>query len=169
MPIAIWIIFGLLVAVNLGLGAVLFLSIRDYRKTMQSWNRLIETAQGHELLEMLERQLESLETMTGTVENHENRLADCEAAIETAKRHFGVVKYDAFDDVAGKQSFSLALFDDRGNGVVVTTLMGRMDSRTYCKSLRGGKCASQLTPEEKKAIKLAAESLVNDGESEQQL
>lgn len=169
MPIAIWIIFGLLVAVNLGLGALLFVSLRDYRKTMESWNRLIETAQGNELLEMLERQLDSLELMKGTVENHETRLADCEIAIESAKRHVGMVKYDAFDDVAGKQSFSLALFDDRGNGVVLTTLMGRVDSRTYCKSLRAGKCASQLTPEEKKAIKLAAESLVNDGESEQHL
>ncbi|MFN7171825.1 MAG: DUF4446 family protein [Fimbriimonadaceae bacterium] len=169
MPIAIWIIFGLLVAFNLGLGAVLFVSLRDYRKTMESWNRLIEATQGDELLGMLERQLNSLEYIKDTAENHETRLADCEAAIETAKRHVGMVKYDAFDDVAGKQSFSLALFDDRGDGVVVTTLMGRVDSRTYCKSLRGGKCASQLTPEEKKAIKLAAESLVNDGENEQHL
>jgi hypothetical protein len=169
MPIAIWITFGSLVVVNLVLGAVLFISLRDYRKTMESWNRMIKTAQGDELLGMLERQLDSLELLQGTVENHENRLADCEAALETAKRHVGMVKYDAFDDVAGKQSFSLALFDDRGNGVVVTTLTGRVDSRTYCKSLKGGKCSSQLTPEERKAIKLAAESLLNDGETEQQL
>ena len=78
------------------------------------------------------------------------------AALKTesadALRHLAVVRYDAFGDVGGHLSWSLALLDDAGHGVVLTSIHGRSDARTYTKSITGWTSEQQLSPEEEEAI-----------------
>jgi hypothetical protein len=69
-----------------------------------------------------------------------------------ALRHLAVVRYDAFGDMGGHLSWSLALLDDGGDGVVVTSIHGRSDARTYAKTVVGWTCQQQLSPEEDDAI-----------------
>ena len=69
-----------------------------------------------------------------------------------ALRHLAVVRYDAFGDMGGHLSWSLALLDDAGDGVVLTSIHGRSDSRTYAKSVASWTCEQQLSPEEDEAI-----------------
>jgi len=69
-----------------------------------------------------------------------------------ALRHVAMVRYDAFGDMGGKLSWSLALLDDHANGVVVTSIHGRSDGRTYAKSISDGHCEQPLSPEESDAI-----------------
>jgi hypothetical protein len=66
-----------------------------------------------------------------------------------------VVRYDAFGDMGGHLSWSLALLDDAGNGVVLTSIHGRSDARTYAKNVSEWVCDQQLSPEEEEAIKFA--------------
>jgi hypothetical protein len=72
-----------------------------------------------------------------------------------ALRHLSVVRYDAFGDMGGHLSWSLALLDDGGNGVVLTSIHGRSDARTYAKNVASWSCDQALSPEEDEAIKLA--------------
>jgi hypothetical protein len=72
-----------------------------------------------------------------------------------ALRHLAVVRYDAFGDMGGHLSWSLALLDDAGNGVVLTSIHGRSEARTYAKNVAAWKCEQQLSPEEDDAIALA--------------
>ena len=72
-----------------------------------------------------------------------------------ALRHLAVVRYDAFGDMGGHLSWSLALIDDGGHGVVVTSIHGRSEARTYAKSVAGWTCEQQLSPEEEEAIEHA--------------
>lgn len=72
-----------------------------------------------------------------------------------ALRHLAVVRYDAFGHVGGHLSWSLALLDDAGSGVVLTSIHGRTEARTYAKSVVGWACESQLSPEEDEAIQQA--------------
>jgi hypothetical protein len=72
-----------------------------------------------------------------------------------ALRHLAVVRYDAFGDMGGHLSWSLALLDDGGNGVVLTSIHGRSDARTYAKNVTDWSCEQQLSPEEEEAIKFA--------------
>ena len=72
-----------------------------------------------------------------------------------ALRHLAVVRYDAFGDMGGHLSWSLALADDAGHGVVLTSIHGRSDARTYAKSISGWTCEQQLSPEEEEAIEHA--------------
>jgi len=75
--------------------------------------------------------------------------------VSDALRHLAVVRYDAFGDMGGHLSWSLALLDDAGNGVVLTSIHGRSDARTYAKNVSEWVCDQQLSPEEEEAIKFA--------------
>jgi len=69
-----------------------------------------------------------------------------------ALRHLAVVRYDAFGDMGGHLSWSLALLDQGGHGVVLTSIASRSEGRTYAKSIADGTCAQQLSPEEEEAV-----------------
>ena len=69
-----------------------------------------------------------------------------------ALRHLAVVRYDAFGDMGGHLSWSLALLDDSGDGVVLTSIHGRSDARTYAKNVTAWTSQQQLSPEEEEAI-----------------
>ena len=69
-----------------------------------------------------------------------------------ALRHVAVIRYDAFTDTGGQLSWSMALLDDSGSGVVLTSIQGRNESRTYAKNVASWSSESQLSPEEEDAI-----------------
>ncbi|MGI8578609.1 MAG: DUF4446 family protein [Nocardioidaceae bacterium] len=75
--------------------------------------------------------------------------------VATTLRHLAVVRYDAFGDMGGHLSWSMALLDDGGDGVVLTSIHGRSDSRTYAKNVSGWSANQQLSPEEEQAIGFA--------------
>src|SRR5436853_222649 len=75
--------------------------------------------------------------------------------ISEAVRHVGLVRYDAFEDVGGRLSFSCALLDDRGSGVVMTSINGRQDTRVYAKPIAEGRSSYNLSSEEEDAIRQA--------------
>lgn len=70
-------------------------------------------------------------------------------------QHVGMVRYDAFEDVGGRLSFSCALLDDRGDGVMLTSINGRQDTRVYAKPIRRGESSHNLSTEEDAAIQQA--------------
>jgi len=72
-----------------------------------------------------------------------------------ALRHLAVVRYDAYGDMGGHLSWSLALLDDRGNGAVLTSIHGRSEARTYAKNVTGWTSEQQLSPEEQEAVAAA--------------
>ena len=69
-----------------------------------------------------------------------------------ALRHLAVVRYDAFEEMGGRLSWSLALLDDGGDGVVLTSIRGRNEARTYAKSVVSWRSDQELSPEETEAI-----------------
>jgi Protein of unknown function (DUF4446) len=75
-----------------------------------------------------------------------------------ALRHVAVVRYDAFTDTGGQLSWSLALLDDSGSGVVLTSIQGRNESRTYAKNVASWSSEAQISPEEEDAISRARPS-----------
>ena len=72
-----------------------------------------------------------------------------------ALRHLAVVRYDAFGDMGGHLSWSMALLDDRGDGVVLTSIHGRSEARTYAKNVASWSSDQQLSPEELEAVRFA--------------
>lgn len=66
--------------------------------------------------------------------------------------HASVVRYDAFSDMGGEQSFSLAILDAHGTGAVISAINGRSDTRVYAKPVRNGVSDATLSAEEQQAI-----------------
>lgn len=109
------------------------------------------------------------DALRGILEGHAKGIQRLEAAarslhatdqrqqqlIEGAVRHVGLVRYDAFEDVGGRLSFSCALLDDHGNGVVVTSINGRQDTRVYAKPIMNRQSNYNLSTEEEEAIRQA--------------
>lgn len=79
-------------------------------------------------------------------------LASLRADIAQALRHVAVVRYDAFGDMGGRLSFSAAVVDDQGDGLVFSSIHARGESRTYAKGVVGGSSDATLTPEEQQAL-----------------
>ncbi len=79
-------------------------------------------------------------------------VAALKAESAQALRHVAVIRYDAFTDTGGQLSWSMALLDDTGSGVVLTSIQGRNESRTYAKNVAAWASEIQLSPEEEDAI-----------------
>jgi hypothetical protein len=96
------------------------------------------------------------------VDGLEDRIANSERNIDTlhdiqlgAIQRIGMIRYDAFNDMGGELSFALALLNEHGDGIVISTITGRQDNRTYAKQVRGGRPVIQPSAEETTAIKQA--------------
>ncbi len=68
-----------------------------------------------------------------------------------------IVRYDAFGDMGGRMSWSMALVDESGTGVVLTSIHGRSEARSYAKSVTEWSSEQPLSPEEEKALQGARE------------
>jgi hypothetical protein len=73
-----------------------------------------------------------------------------------AVQRFALVRYDAFDDMGGQLSFSAALLDDHGDGLLITSINGRTETRTYAKPIKQLTSPHNLSDEEREAISAAA-------------
>jgi hypothetical protein len=104
------------------------------------------------VLEGQARRIERLEAAVRSLAATDRRQ---EGLIEGAVRHVGLVRYDAFEDVGGRLSFSCAMLDDHRNGVVMTSINGRQDTRVYAKPIVDGHSQYNLSIEEEDAIRLA--------------
>ncbi len=74
-------------------------------------------------------------------------------------KHSALVRYDAFDDVGGKQSYSLCLLDSRKNGYILTYLTGRNSTRSYAVNIENGEASRKLSNEEIQAFEEALSGL----------
>lgn len=141
-----------LVAIGLAVVAVLY-AIANAGKAGGSVGgrvRLDETLRGilqgqGEQMQRLERAIRALHA-TGKKQ---------QAEIEGSIRNVALLRYDAFEDVGGRLSFSCALLDDHGDGVVLTSINGRQETRVYAKQVTQGTSSHNLSLEEEEAIRRA--------------
>lgn len=148
-----------LAALGVALAAV-WLRVRDQRA-------MVDGSPGSARQAEMERRVAQLGQRVSVLEEDvdEQRVpgrppvADVEAQVRrrsaSAVSHIGLVRYDAFEDTGGAQSFSLALIDDDGDGVVVSSLHSRQATRLYAKGVRGGVADTPLSDEEVRALREA--------------
>lgn len=147
-----------LVVAGLALVGVLLLLLRTARLA-RAHRLLLGPAAGQpgapSFAQAVERLVGEARTARSDVESLRRDLAQLRADVGSALRHVAVVRFDAFGDTAGRQSFSAALLDDAGDGLVLTSITGRTESRTYCKGVAQGACEQPLSPEEQEALQRA--------------
>jgi Protein of unknown function (DUF4446) len=88
-------------------------------------------------------------------ERLDGRMAAAERRLDGAIAHRALVRYDAYGELSGHQSISLALLDSDRNGVVLSSIAHRDTARLYCRQVFDGRGEHELSPEEDEAIRLA--------------
>jgi hypothetical protein len=95
------------------------------------------------------------EYMGDAAERLEQRLGAVEVALQGAISHSALVRYDAYNELSGRQSVSIALLDGTRSGVVLSCIHHRDQARVYAKQVHGGHSELELSPEESEAMRLA--------------
>ena len=118
---------------------------------------LVEHAAGlHRAFAELHDRVEEVAT------NVDERLGAAEARLDGTIAYRSLVRYDAYGELTGNQSTTVALLDAERNGVVLSSIVRRDTARIYCKQVVGGRGELELSPEEAEAVRraLAGESAV---------
>jgi hypothetical protein len=107
------------------------------------------------VVDAVARSLNETQQLRGELAKARSDLDAARGELADALRHVSVVRYDAFGDMGGRLSFTAALLDDSGDGLVLTSIHGRSEARTYAKGVKAGASDVTLSPEEQQAITLA--------------
>ena len=105
--------------------------------------------------EILDRQLKSVESLSERVDALNKLHHELEHLSRRTIQKVAVIRYNPFSDTGGDQSFAIALLDSLGNGVVVSSLHSRTDTRVFAKPVQSGRSKFQLSDEEQDAIRKA--------------
>jgi hypothetical protein len=104
----------------------------------------------------LQEAFEALQEYVGDIALRlDNRLDDVEMALTRAISHQALIRYDAYNELSGQQSVSIALLDSQRSGVVLTCIHHRDQARVYAKQVREGLGELELSPEEAEAVRVA--------------
>jgi hypothetical protein len=85
----------------------------------------------------------------------DERVGSAERRLDGALAYAGLVRYDAYGEMSGRQSSSFALLDSERSGIVVSSILHREQARVYVKRIRNGESELELSPEELEAIETA--------------
>lgn len=109
-----------------------------------------------DFINAVDKHLAEVRQLRKEVEDLRADLLKTREELADAIRHVSVVRYDAFQDLAGRMSFSAAMLDDAGDGLVISALNGRSETRAYAKGVKGGQAvAGSFSPEEEEAVSKA--------------
>lgn len=127
-------------------------SLLQYAGMARRQKRLLRGADGASLERMLREHMEGAEKVRRDLAGAAEQGVANDAALRLCLQRVGVVRYDAFMNVGGEQSFSLALLDADASGIVLSGLYSRNDMRVYAKPVSKGTSPVVLTDEERQAI-----------------
>jgi hypothetical protein len=152
--IAFAVVIGLLLVI------ILLLAIQALRlgRAMRAYRALLrDSGSGGSLKEVLDAHI-------GQVDRVDERLGELNRLHEYLEKrsrgslqHIGMVRFNPFDDTGSDQSFAIALLDDRRDGIVLSSLHGRTNTRLFAKPVEAGSSKHTLSDEESEAIRIAVE------------
>ena len=123
--------------------------------------RLLGRGAGVEKLDqLLENVMERTDLGSREIETLRDQLMLLGRHVESHLQQVGVVRYNAFDDTGGDQSFAVALLDANGNGAIFNGLYHRKDCRVFAKPVRDWKSTYSMSDEEIEAIRKAKEGML---------
>ncbi|GAC1328366.1 MAG: hypothetical protein NVSMB17_03700 [Candidatus Dormibacteria bacterium] len=109
---------------------------------------------------LLERMMERSELESREIQALRDKLLALGAEVQSHVQRVGIVRYNAFDDTGGDQSFAVAMLDAQGNGAIFNGLYHRKDCRVYAKPVRDWRSTYSMSDEEQEAIRKARDGVL---------
>jgi hypothetical protein len=152
-------VVGILLLVALGgivilAGVAVVLGIKLGR-LRRDYTAALDPSRREDLFQAVRRQVDDLQALRGDLQVVHDNTETLRDMLKDSLSRVAVVRYDAFEDMGGALSFSAALLDELGDGVIVSAINGRTETRTYAKAVRGGTSEHHLSDEEALAIEQA--------------
>jgi uncharacterized SAM-binding protein YcdF (DUF218 family) len=139
----------------LGLAAWLLVLQRSESRLRSRLRRILSDNGSTGLDEVLAGQATRIEQLGTRVDALTALQRELETSTGRSLQKVGVVRFNPFQDSGGDQSFAIALLDQRGSGVVVSSLHGRAETRIFAKQVINGRSTHSLSDEEQQAIREA--------------
>lgn len=148
-------IFIILLAMILVLFILLFVQNHRNKKMMQRLSKFMKGKEAASLEDEIVELFEDNQYMRAATEENKNNIEDIYKKMSKCFRKVGIVKYDAFQQMGGQLSFSLALLDEKDNGFVLNSIHSVDGCYSYTKEIRHGECSLDLGEEERQALEEA--------------
>jgi len=126
-------------------------------RTMRQFRQLAAGAEGQPFDQLLQKILDRSSADSETLVRLQSDLKDLGAEVQTHVQNVGLVRYNAFNDTGGDQSYALALLDGHGDGAIINGLFHRTECRVYVKPVQEWKSTYSMSDEEAEAIRRARE------------
>ncbi|MEI6914259.1 MAG: DUF4446 family protein [Armatimonadota bacterium] len=142
---------GAILALGILLLVVVYL-IASVVSLKKRYNFLLRHEQTQDLGDVFSDHQKRIENLESREMDNREKVTLVGKALQASLQRVGVVRFNAFDDVGGEQSFAVALLDADDNGVVISSVYSRHDCRTYAKTIQSGTSGHALSDEEMQAL-----------------
>ena len=146
-------LLGILLGIILLLIIFIIISIINSVKL----RKICRNSKNGNLGESIEKYYNKIELMTEDIKSMSERFAVYEQQLKICYKRSAVIHYNAFGDISGNLSFSMAVLDDNLDGFIITSLYGHDSSSVYMRDIRRGKCEVAISDEEKYVLEQASE------------
>jgi uncharacterized protein DUF4446 len=153
------LVVGVMGALIIGLLILAIIQWRGMRRSARAYRALVSDSQGGSLQQLLDSHLGKVIEVGARAEELTKLYEALEARSRGSLQHVGMVRFNPFEDTGSDQSFAIALLDDRRDGIVLSSLHGRGQTRVFAKPVEGGESKHQLSDEEAQAISIAVEGM----------
>ena len=151
------LVVGVIGVLIIGLVVVAIVHSRRIRRANSSYQSLVSDSQGGSLQQLLDGHLGKVIEVGAKMEEMTDLYQALEVRSRGSLRHVGIVRFNPFEDTGSDQSFAIALLDDRRDGIVLSSLHGRGQTRVFAKPVESGESTHQLSDEEAQAIRIAVD------------
>ena len=126
-----------------------------YNRLKGSYQTFMRGKDGKSLEESMMERFQEAETIIKVTKQNRADIRDMRKVLDQNFQKVGIVKYDAFNQMGGQLSFSLALLDENDNGFIINSVHSAEGCYSYTKEIKNGLCDISLGDEEKKALDMA--------------
>ncbi|MCT4660396.1 MAG: DUF4446 family protein [Tissierellales bacterium] len=141
--------------VSLILFILLIIALKKISKVEKKYEKLIENTNGESLDEVIINNKEDIANLKLEVRDSRSYEKKLQVQLDGSIQRIGFKRYNAFDDMGSNMSFSTALLNEVGDGIILSSLYGRDGCSMYGKSIEKGKSSYLLSDEENEVLKQA--------------
>ena len=146
----------LVLAVILLISLVLnIINMCTIRKLNKKYQKFMNGKEAKSLEDEIVGLFEDNKFLKASIDKNKKDIRTLYKKLESTIQKVGIVKYDAFQQMGGKLSFSLALLDENNNGFILNSVHSTEGCYTYTKEIKSGECAISLGEEEQQALDMA--------------
>ena len=147
--------FAIMAVVMLLLLILLIINMVKTSKLKKKYNSFMVGKDAKSLEDNLIKRINQVEEVLVSEKKNEENIEKLFRSMKVTFQKVGMVKYDAFNEMGGKLSFSLALLDQKNDGFIINAVHSREGCYTYIKEIIDGNSVLVLAEEEKEALNIA--------------